>query len=368
MTDQNEVASEKLPTLAVSDPRRYGVGDAIRNELAMLAASGDAQALRAAVLARLHADDDVGLRASMKAAGSRDAYLALFNAICSATERPEGDPALYTTLFAMPVVLVCGAKVPAEMPCVLPDTGELIQVLEKHGALGPNRNIGFGNGLCSAESVEAAGPSAVWRAMHGMGAAPEFPPAPIRLLRGAEEVHVRFLPGAAMCAPHAPSIVETGANIGIWGIPVTRLLGPALSPPQVQVLAVPRPPAALLRAGCLGRRAGLGLAFNLFLSNNVRMFRSRIGEPAMVVSAHDSGELRVTLSNVLDEDLTEGYAWPLHPADDIAEITREMLAIAGDCRLESLYAVERVMPDRTSTGALVWPGVRDATAEIRLVH
>lgn len=367
MTEADSSKPEAPPALSVPDPRRYGASEKRRNELNEIA-SADVAALRAAVLGALHRDDDGALRMALGAAPDRDAYLALWNAICGATERPEGDPALYTALFAMPVVLVCGARVPAELPCVLPETGELVQLLEKHGALGANRNTGFGNGMCATESLENVAPSAVWRAMHGMGPAPEFPPAAVRLLRGAEEVHVRYIPGAAVCAPHAASLMETAANIGMWGMPVTRWLGPLLSPPQVQVLAVPRPPAGLLRAAWAGRRAGLGLAFNLFLSNNVRMFRSRVGEPTLVVSAHAGGELRITLSNVLDEDLTEGFAWPLHPADDVAEITKEMLSLAGDCRLESLYAVEHIMPDRTSTGAVVWPKAGDATAEVRLVH
>ena len=170
-------------------------------------------------------------------------------------------------------------------------------------------------------------------------------------------MHVRFLLGASVADSSAPGIVETGSNIGVWGTPALRAMTAQLATAGVQILPMPRPPAGLYSAAYAGRRAGIEAAFNLFMSNGVRRFRSIVGDPHVTLSSHASGEVRVTLSNVLDDTLVEGFRWPLHPADDLGEVERTLTAMIRECRLAEPHFAPGVLPDYASTGAVLYPRV-----------
>ena len=249
---------------------------------------------------------------------------------------------------------MCGASSAATIPCVLHDVGELSRVLEANGVFGASRNLGLGNALTSIEALEALRPSEIleWSRTPGTR---DMPPAEIHVSRGAEEVHVRFLPGAAIAPAHLPDVVETGANVGSWGTPALRAMSVQLATAGVQVLPMPRPPAGLYTAALAGRRAGIEAAFNLFVSNAVRRFRMAVGDPVVTLSSHAGGEIRVTLSTPFDESLVEGFRWPLHPADDMAEVERTLTTLIWECRLAEPHYARGVLPDFSSTGAVLFP-------------
>lgn len=342
-----------MPTM-LADPRRYGAGDR-SSPLLALAESGSRTADLASGLRELAAanrDDEIARL--LAAAPSQRAYAGLWEALCAAVEKPARDDALAPRVFAMPWVIVAGASAPAEVPCVLRDVAALAATLEEHGVFGASRNLGLANALCSMESVERLRPGAVL-AWSPVERAADLPPAPIRLTRGEESVHVRLLAGAAIAPAHAPDIVESGGNIGRWGTPALRAMAAQLATPGVELLPMPRPPAGLYSAAYAGRRAGIEAAFNLFMSNTVRRFRMAVGDPVATLSAHESGELRITLSNVLNEGLTEGFRWPLHPAEDLVELQCVIVAMVEACRLDEPRIELRVLPDYSPTGAVLFP-------------
>lgn len=344
--------------LSLPDPRRYGPGEA-HDPLLARAAGGASAELIAAVRALLERGDDASVARSLSLAPSRQAYADLWNAVCAAVEQPAPDAAVAMRVFAIPWLIVCGAKAAASLPCTIADVGELTETLQKLGALGANRTAGFSNALCSLDALESLAPSAVLRWSAG-GGAPELPPAAIDIAPGAESVHVRFLPGAAVAVAHAPSIVESMADISPWGIPLTRAMAQRLALSGVDVLPMPRPPASLLRAAHAGRRAGIELAFTLFLSNTLRRFRMKVGEPVLVASAHEGGEVRVNVCTPFDDAMTEGFRWPLHPLDALPEVAGSIAALAEECRVMELRSLPRVQPDFTPTGAVYFPGLETA--------
>jgi hypothetical protein len=93
------------------------------------------------------------------------------------------------------------------------------------------------------------------------------------------------------------------------------------------------------------------------MSNGVRRFRSIVGDPHVTLSSHADGELRVTLSNVLEDSLVEGFRWPLHPADDLAEIERTLTSMIWECRLAEPHFAPGVLLDYSPTGAVLYPRV-----------
>ena len=332
------------------DPRHYGAGAAAD---ALLKLAPEPRALVSALRELAAAGRDDEIRAALAAAPTQHDYATLWRALAAAVEQPAPDEPVAARLFAIPWVIVAAGSAPGQVACVLPDVAALTKVFEEHGVFGASRNLGLGNALCAVEAIEALAPSAL---MQSWESSPlrELTPAPIAVVRGVEEVHLRFLPGAAIAPAHLPGIAETGSNVGAWGTPALRAMAAQLATPGVQLLPMPRPPAGLYSAAYAGRRAALEAAFNLFMSNAVRRIRMAVGDPEVTLSAHENGEIRVVLWTKFDDAMVEGFGWPLHPADDLAEIEATIRGMIADCRLPDPAVHPGVLPDRTSTGALLY--------------
>jgi hypothetical protein len=348
------------------DPRTYG-SFAADNEIGRLIsgnARGDAAA-RSELLAWLNrcleARRDREIFDALRQTPSRSAYRALWDLVCLAADR-HGSRVDHATiaarLFAFPLVLVTGARGAATVSGALPDIDEVRTLLERHGAVGATRNFGLSNALCSADALERLKPSDVyhWGGDWSAGAPREMAPQDIAVRAGREQTHLRFLVGAAITPQDAASFLETAANIGAWGLPLTGALVRQLTQPALDLLALPRPPVSLLRAAYSGRCAELEAAFNLYASNAVRSFRSTVGDPAAAISAHrletGGAEVRVSLSSAFDDALLEGFRWPLHPLDDLDHLVSTAVELLRDCRVSEVRIVAAVLPERFESGRL----------------
>ena len=317
--------------MALPDPRRYGSGDA-SNGVLQLATEGRSLELVNTLRELAERGRDAEIAAILSAAPSQQIYARVWEALCTAVQKPRSDEGPAPRVFAIPWVIVCGSGARATLPCVLPDVSELARVLDANGVFGPSRSVGFGNTLTSMETLEALRPSEVlqWTQHPAMR---DVPPVPIEISPGPEAVHVRFLVGAAIVPPNAPDIVETGANVAAWGTPALKAMAAQLAAPGVQILPMPRPPRGLYSAAYAGRRAGIEAAFNLFMSNVVRRFRRSIGDPEVTLSSHAAQEVHIALTTPLDAELDETFRWPLHPADDLTDIEHAITSMIRDCRL-----------------------------------
>lgn len=311
--------------------------------------------LHAAIRDALEAGDDAVLREALRC-GPPALARCIRHALAAVLDAGGGEVGL--RLFAIPLIIVAGASRPLNLSGVLPDSGRIKALLEEYGAVGVTRNFGLGNALCGAEALEALSPAALWRAgrdpAEGAVAA-ALPPQPVAVGRGREQVHLRFITGVGITPPQLPSFLESASNIGSWGMPLTRELARQLAQPGLEVLPMPRPPQPLAQAADAGRRAQLEAALDLFLGNTVRRFRMAVGDPEAVLSAHrldgGAGELRLSLSSPFDESLFEGFCWPLHPLDEVAEVTAILLQALADCRIGSVTPLARVLPDRLPGGS-----------------
>ena len=342
------------PVISLTDPRRYG--DGAHPWLAL-----DAVALAQAARAACAGGADAEIAAALAAAPSQRDYARLWQAVCDAAHGTGGEAAgVVARFFALPLVIVTGARHPLELAGALPDVDAVCRLFTDKGTLGLTRNFGLGNALCALETLEAVRPSEIhaWTAAAG-ALRRELPPAPLVVAKPGEEVHLRFLVGAAIGPAHEPPFVETASNIGAWGMDLTRLLAAQLAPAGVEVLPIPRPPADLLRAAHPGRTAQLETAASLFASNAVRRFRMTGGEPVAILSVHDDADLRLTLSQPFDDSMVEGFRWPLHPLDDLAAVAAMLGELLGDCRLARIEVAPRVLPARHVQGHDWYPTVRD---------
>jgi len=361
------MAATEETQVGLPDPWRYGRGGS-HPLLDLAVGDGAESALVEALRERLDRRADAEVYEALDLAPDRLTYTRLWQGLCAAAEGREGSgDTVVTEIFALPVVIVTGARRAGRLPGVLRDVDAVGSVLQRAGALGASRSFGFSNALASLATLERLPPSTVreWQRGAAPLAAPRaIAPEPVDV-RPGEEAHLRFLLGAAVSPATAPSVAETAAHVGAWGMALARELRAQLAGPEIDVLPLARPPAGILRAAYRGRRAQLDVALNLFLSNTVRRIRTITGDPVAILSAHSleagAGELRISLGSPFDEGLTEGFRLPLHPLDDPARVSAELEALLEACRVTDIRRVRRLLPDDIGGGAR-FPGAKFVAA------
>ena len=344
------------PDYVLPDPRRYGDGTHAWFTLS-------AADLRKAVRESCEEGRDGEIAAALNAAPSPAAYAQLWRTVCEVAHHAgvaAGGETLVARVFALPLIIVTGSRKPLQFAGALPDIAAVTDLFLQKGVLGMTQNFGIGNALCALETIDSVKPAEVFAWTRAGGAARrELPPTPVTMEKPGEQVHLRFLVGAGIAPANEPALTETASNIGAWGMPLTRLLTAQLAQAGAEILPMARPPADLLRAAHAGRTAQLETACNLFASNAVRRFRSASGDPVAIISAHDNGELRLTLSQPFDDQMVEGFRWPLHPLDDIAAIAAVMTGLLVECRVGRIEIAPRVLPDCKSEGLPWFPTVQE---------
>ena len=303
--------------------------------------------LAAAIGHSLQAGDDLLIEQALAQANSPAAYRALIRALDTAL-KAAGDAALHMRLFAIPILFVTGGSEPTSLPGVIADVAELTKLFELHGTLGPMRNFGLSAALISAAGLAALKPGTLYQRSRETGQENLLPldlaPEDIRIAGAEEEVHLRFLTGVSVTAADAPGFTETAGNIGAWGLPFTRALAAQLAQPGLSLLPIPRPPMSPLLALEAGRFAESELGFQLFLSNNLRKFRSRVGEAEAAVAACADGSIRIRLSSPFDAAMTREYAWNVRPGDDMAAVSTGIFSLLEECRVTNVTVAETVQP------------------------
>ncbi len=344
--------------VSLPDPRFWNEdsGDNPLLRLARACLEGD-RAAEKRLLEMLHAcigqGRDEEITGALRLAPGPAVYRPLWEHACAVVDRPQAsDEPVVARLFAIPVVLVAGAKRKVTIPGIVPDIGEIIALLKTRGAVGATRNFGLSNALSPLSALERIRPGQAYdwaRDFTASGASRDSGAQAIDIAPGREQVQLRFLVGAGIAALAAPSFLETAANIGTWGMPLTRALARQLAQPGLDLLPVPRLPTTILKAAHAGRCAQIELAFSLFVSNTVRQFRSMVGDPTVVLSAHQgetgAAEIRVSMSSALDDTLLEGFCWPLHPLDEIEQVVSNITDLLRECHISDVRAVEPVCCD-----------------------
>ncbi len=293
----------------------------------------------------LQAGDDAQIEQALAEATSQPVRQTLARSLVAVLEAPD-EAAMQMRVFAMPLLIVTGGRERMVVPGILPDVGELQKLLEQHGALGQSKNYGLGDTLTSAETLAAIKPSTLYRLTRGLGPEgfrlPAVAPQDLEVGSGKERVHLRFLVGAAITPASLPGFAETAGTIGAWGLPLTRALAGQLGHEGLSLLPVPRPPINLLRALETGRFALREMELQLLLSNALRQFRARVGDPDATVACYSDCSVRIFLSSPFDASLACEYRWPLYPEDDLRAVANSIFGLLAECRLETIQIAATV--------------------------
>jgi hypothetical protein len=338
LPDPRAYTPYSLNPLVVAAERAAKAGSALQQE-------DGGEMLQSRLREALEAGQDARIRQAFAEATSRTVREMLTRALAIALET-RAEAALVMRAFAIPLLFVTGGRGPAVVPGLVPDVGELQNLFEKHGALGLSKNFGLSNALTTAERLASVKPSMLYRLTSAMEQdgfrPPDLGPQDIEVDSGDERVHLRFLVGAAVAPANAPDFAETAGNIGAWGLPFTQALAAQVGQEGLSLLPIPRPPANLLRALETGRFALREMEFQLFLSNALRRFRARVGDPDATVVSCSDGSVRITLGSPFDASLACQYRWPLYPEDDLGAVSNSIFGLLADCRLETVQVAETV--------------------------
>jgi len=209
-------------TQTLPDPRETAA--AANHPLFAAAAQTDDAALPAALQQALVAGDDNGIRAAL---GVQPPARAQRVARMLAAALDAQGNGIGLRFFAIPLVIVAGARKPCAVQGALPEVHVLRGLLEQHGAVGVTRNFGLGNALVSAEALDALLPSALWRAAGD--------PAQLLPALDSEETsrgphHLRQLDAEAVCGrDDAGQVlhVENAGHAGVRGHHGLALVGDA---------------------------------------------------------------------------------------------------------------------------------------------
>lgn len=362
--------------IEISDPRVFAATSSIAHEpLVRLAQAGlDApsasradeigRALAGALATHLNAGDAFLLTDLLSAAPSapagRQLWRGLIDAWRIASTPAEGD-GIAAALFAFPVVVVVGSTTdttkavpPAALAGVLDDTEAVGAVLRDHRALGGNLSFALAPALVSADALDVPclPELLAWQRLSPGNASVghDLHPTPMSIHPNQESVHLRFIVGTAVGAPAADLFGDRPG--GEWLMPLAQEISRQIAARGVSALALPRPPQAPLLALQHGRSAQREVGAQIFASNAIRRFRSRVGEPSAVISAHrcatapGGGELRLSLSSPFDTRQAEGFRCPIFAFDRAADVASMLLELVRDCRVGDVRAVAGVQPDR----------------------
>ncbi|HKQ26042.1 MAG TPA: hypothetical protein VJT81_16465 [Burkholderiales bacterium] len=292
----------------------------------------------------LEAGNDARIEQALAEATSQSVRATLRRALATALE--PGNDNLIMRVFAIPLLIVTGGRGLAVVPGVVPDIGELQALFQEHGVLGQSMNFGLGNALTTDERLSAVRPSVLYQLAREEAAEgfrpPDVAPQDIEVDSGDERVYLRFLLGAAVGAATAADFRETAGNIGAWGLAFTQALARQLGQEGLSLLAIPRPPTNLQRALESGRFALREMQFQLFLSDALRRFRARVGDPDATVASYSDGSVRICLDSPFDESLACEYRWPLYADDDLGSVGSSIFGLLGDCRLETVQVAETI--------------------------
>jgi hypothetical protein len=366
---------------SIPDPRAFPIYDgtprnplidlsleSLAAEVAVIAEKKETE-IRERMAASLMADDvneiDDAIERAPSLAVLRMLVRVLAVAQVDAGRERAGRSDLPTTVFALPMVIVAANPSPIQIPGALPNIGEFIELMKANGALRGNQTFTMSNALASSKAfaLEKLPNTLAWWQLESQSSI-AVEKTSMQLPANQESVFLRFLVGTALAGPGVDLLNEK--DTGKWGMPFTQTFAKQLGGGAMSLLAMPRPARTPLAALYQGRAAQREVSLQLFATNAIRKFRSSVGDPEAVISAHRTthgGELRLSLSNAFDEKGAEGFRAELFATDRAQDIVVQIQDLLRECNVENVTVLGDVFPDHDPQTNLPWFFRADALEE-----
>ncbi|WP_337881706.1 hypothetical protein [Chromobacterium haemolyticum] len=336
------------------DPRQYHPQVALTNMLIHNAQSAlnaktesDREmwfsAVRDAMAEMLARGELLSISVALAMVPSQQCYQLVWDALRDAVENTGGGRAI---VFAMPLVLVAGSKSQTTLPGEIADEAGLNQLLREHGVFAGDADVALGGALLHPDSVVGLDSAQLYKLnrdpVHARALLPQQP-APVTVKE--EGVFLRYLLGVAIQPEGAEPPLRLGGAVGSWGMPLMKFLGEQLKADGVTLFPIARPPMPAMQAMVAGNYARFEVAMQVFASSQIRRLRELNKEPVAILSAHDNGELHITLSAEGDERNWEAFVWPLAALDNVQLIEESFRELMAECHVREVHVLPELHPD-----------------------
>ena len=291
--------------------------------------------------------------AALPVTARRDAWKAVAG-LADGTEAVAREDGKLVRFFAIPLVIVAGARQPHTIPSLIPNPLEMRALLVEHGVMDSSNHVWM-----SGELVDLAGLSAIplskWyqaalaTTLATQGFPFELPASPVAV-DSRERVQLRFIVGIVV-EDESRQRAIVGAPVGKWGMALSQLLQQQWQTEGLTLFVMPRALSGLVAGQNDARFTCLEVAFQLFASAIIRRAREGVGDPAAVVSMHENAEIRVTIGSRLQPEVSERFVWPLDELDQIESVLHMMQIFFEECQVTDVTVVEQILPDRNADGS-----------------
>ena len=273
---------------------------------------------------------------------SQQHYELVWAALCDTVENPVGSRAI---VFAMPLVLVAGSKNQATLPGKITDTAGLNQLLREHGLFANDADVAFGGTLIHPDRLGELDPVTLYKMTRNLTDAKTLiPQQPASVTVNGEGVFLRYLLGSAIHPEGVEPPLHLGGTVGRWGMPLMKFLSMQLKVAGVTLFPIARPPMPAMQAMVAGNYARFEVAMQAFSSNQIRRLRELNKEPVAILSAHDTGELHISLSAENEEWKGNTFVWPLAALDRVPLIEKNFRELMRECHVRKVYVLPELHP------------------------
>ncbi|XZG69020.1 DUF2863 family protein [Chitinibacteraceae bacterium HSL-7] len=292
------------------------------------------------------AGDHAGLNAALTQIPSQDSHQRLWDVLSQElSEAPEACER-WLTLFAIPVILVAGTRNQVALKAELDDVAPVLDAMRAAGVIATDAEVTLSPALISPVDMAALSLTDQQRARATCDVATLAARLPASSVTVKDEgVFVRYLIGAATETAGADAAIRLGSDVGSWGIKVAEAINAQLAVDGLTLFAIPRGVQNWLAAQETGRITQLETRLQVSASNALRSIRGKGRTPAVVIAAHEPGEVRVTFTAREDAERWEAFVWPLGPLDRTEGVRHYAENLLAECQVDDIQVIDTVQPD-----------------------
>lgn len=329
--------------------------DPVKNDLLLYAAqiarpTSQAQlklardTLRAKIAEMFVQNHTLGLSVAMSMAADAEQYTALMDTLGSVLNAADETQVQW---FALPVILVAGAKQPLQLPTHAP-TVELAACLANYPAWRPFSRATWLPQLIRAEDFARIKAEQWFAAAQNSAQAQAFAdslPTQAALIPSDQSVHALYALGYG----DADLLAACGGSLNEAALPLMQVWQQHFSQDGLTAFANPLAPDTPLAALTAASHMRLRMALEVFAANAVRAVRLQNRPVGVVMAAAAGGRLLFGFGAADESSIQQQvFSWPLSPRENIGLVQQDFLNLMADCQVEHIRLLHQALPDEAA--------------------
>lgn len=285
----------------------------------------------------------LGLSVAMSMAADAPTYAALMDSLDTVLQAQNDAEVQW---FALPVVIVAGAKQTGELSSDAPFV-ELSACLANYPHTRPFSRAQWLPQLLRAQDFAAIKADAWYAAKQNLQAAQDFAatlPTTALPIPADQSVHVLYALG------YGESSLKTalGANLRDAALPLMQVWQTALAKQNITLFTNPLAPQTPLAALADANHMRLRMALDVFAANAIRAIRLQSPRVGVVMAAREGGQLcfgfgAAEAAYALQMQV---FTWTLSPREQIALVQQNFLDLMQDCQVEHIIQLNQPLKEQ----------------------